>query len=222
MAGVAGFDTSEFPGLPQMRWLKNNTNLAWCGYYLGPAPNHGNTGWMGQRAALADEGWGLAPLYVGQQLNRRGLHNITGPQGITDGRDAVGLLSHEGFRPGTCVYLDLEDGPPLESRSEYVAAWVDTVIAGGFQAGVYCSYLIASDVHVLRDKVRVWAFHVQTTAEHPFPGTNFPDSHPAGSGYSGASIWQLAQSCRLTLSGAPSTFMLVDLDSAITPDPAAP
>lgn len=223
MPGFPGFDASDFPGTAEMAWLKSNTNLVWCGYYLGPAPSHAGTSWMGQRSALQGAGWGIAPLYVGQQIRGPGRQNVNGPQGTIDGGDAATLLTVDGFVPGTCVYLDLEDGPPFTSpRTEYVASWTDAVKAGGFQPGVYCSHGFAADVHILRPEVRVWAFKVDTTSEHPFPGTNFPDSHPAGSGYPGAFIWQLGQNCRLSLSGAPLRSLLVDLDSALTRDPGAP
>jgi len=222
MPGFAGFDSSDFPGTAEMAWLKANTNLTWSGYYLAPAPSHKGTSWMGQRVALQQAGWGLAPLHVGQQIKGLGSHIVTGPQGTIDGQDAVTLLNAEGFVSGTCVYLDLEDGAPFNSpRTDYVAAWVDAVKAGGFQPGVYCSHAFAIDVHNLRTIVRVWAFKVTTTSVHPFPGTNFPDPHPAGSGYSGASIWQLGQNCQLSLpAGLKSP--LVDLSSAIASDPGAP
>ncbi len=222
MPGFAGFDSADFPGTAEMAWLKANTNLTWCGYYLGPAPSHRDTGWMGQMNALRNAGWGLAPLYVGQQIRGLGSHNVTGAQGTTDGQDAVTLLNAEGFVAGTCIYLDLEDGPPFTSpRTDYVAAWVDAVEAGGFNAGVYCSHGFAAAVHSLRLSVRVWAFKVSTTSVHPFPGTNFPDLHPAGSGYPGASIWQLGQNCQLSLpAGLQSP--LVDLDSSVVTDPGAP
>lgn len=223
MSGFAGFDSSEFPGSVEMAWLKANTNLVWCGYYLGPAPSHRSASWMGQRPMLKNAGWGLAPLYVGQQINGPGRHNVNGPQGTLDGTDAVNLLRSDGFIPKTCVYLDLEDGPPFATpRADYVAAWIDAVAAGGFQAGIYCSHTFASDVHALRPNARVWAFKVGTASEHPFPGTKFPDLHPAGSGYPGAYIWQLGQNCRLSLPAAPLRSLLVDLDSALTSDPGAP
>ena len=203
-----------------MTWLKANTNLQWCGYYLGPAPSHASTSWMGKRAALQGAGWGLAPLYVGQQIRGPGRHNVSATQGTMDGQDAARLLVADRFAAGTCVYLDLEDGPPfIVPRTDYVAAWVDAVQAGGFQPGVYCSHGFAAAVHMLRPNTRLWAFKVETTQEHPFPGVNFPDVHPAGSGYAGAFIWQLAQNCRLNLPGAPLRSPLVDLDSALTADP---
>ena len=49
MAGHAGFDRSEYPKDGVMDWLKANTNLVWCGYYLGPTPSHSGTSWMGKR-----------------------------------------------------------------------------------------------------------------------------------------------------------------------------
>jgi hypothetical protein len=223
MPGFPGFDSADFPGTDQMAWLKANTNLAWCGYYLGPAPSHPETGWMGRMAALQAAGWGIAPVYVGQQLGGPGQHNVTGPQGTTDGNDAVNLMNGEGFAPGACVYLDLEDGPPFKPpRTDYVAAWIDAVQQGGFQPGVYCSHGFAADVAALRPGTRIWAFRVATTDEHPVPGVNFPDSDPAGCGYAAAQVWQLGQNCRLNLPGAPLAAPLVDLSSAVTADPGAP
>ena len=223
MPGFAGFDSSAFPGHAEMKWLKANTNLTWCGYYLAPAPSHSNTGWMKQRAALVAEGWGIAPVYVGQQIAGPGRHSVSGSQGTIDGKEAVGLMQGEGFPAGSCVYLDLEDGPPFRApRTDYVIAWVAAVKAGGFTPGVYCSHGFATDVHAACPDARIWAFKVETTAEHTVSGTNFPDSHPAGSGFPGAFIWQLGQNCRLKLPPAPLGSPLVDLDSALTRDPGAP
>jgi len=222
MPGYPGFDCADFPGFDLLAWLRANSNLAWCGYYLGPAPSHAGTSWMGRRAALQAAGWGLAPIYVGQQIRGPGRHNVGAAQGTTDGRDAASMLAAEGFAPGSAVYLDLEDGPPFDApRTDYVGTWTDGVAAAGFQPGVYCSHGFADDVHSFRPAARLWVFRVDTTREHLFPGTNFPDLHPAGCGCPSASVWQLAQNCRLHLPpGLPAP--LVDLDSALTPDPGAP
>ncbi len=80
----------------------------------------------------------------------------------------------------------------------------------------------AVDVHSACPTARVWAFKVDTAQEHPFPGIDFPDLHPAGSGYPGAFIWQLGQNCRLAMPAAPVKSLLVDIDSALMPDPGAP
>ena len=84
MTGFAGFDASGFPGLSEMEWLKANTNLAWCGFYLALAPSHPDAGWMPHRAELAAQGWGFAPVFVGQQVTGPGSRHTTAGQGIID------------------------------------------------------------------------------------------------------------------------------------------
>ncbi len=223
MPGFAGFDISTFPGHAQMAWMKQNTNLVWCGYYLAPAPSHGNTSWMGSRGDLLGMGWGLAPVYVGQQISGpQSSHNLSDAQGSTDGHATVALMVQDGWDPGSCVFLDLEDGPPLVSpRSDYVAAWVEAVTTGGYQPGVYCSHGIAATVAQLCPAARIWAFKVPTTQQTNYNGTTFPTSDPSGCGYPAALAWQLQQNCRLTLPGAPMPNPVVDLDTATTPDPSS-
>jgi hypothetical protein len=177
---------------------------------------------MGRRAAMTAAGWGLAPIYVGQQLAGPGSHAVTRPQGAIDGGEAARLMSAEGFPAGSYVYLDLEDGPPFrDPRTDYVAAWVGTVKAAGYSPGVYCSYAFAEDVRRTCSTARIWAYRVSTTAPHPFPGANFPDLAPAACGYFGAHMWQLAQSCEIGLGVAPRR-LLADLSSSVAPEPSAP
>jgi hypothetical protein len=59
-------DTSLYPGDAVMAHLKQNPNLVWTGFYLGPAPSHSGASWMSRRDFLVASGWGLAPIYVGQ------------------------------------------------------------------------------------------------------------------------------------------------------------
>lgn len=223
MAGFAGFDCFAYPGDAQMAWLQANTNFRFVGYYLAPAPSHGDTSWMGQRAGLQAAGWGIAPVYVGQQLHGPGSHHVNGPQGTTDGNDAVALMSGDGFPAGSCVYLDLEDGPPFAApRTDYVSAWIAAVAAGGFQPGVYCSHLFAATLAAAHPNARIWAFKVPTTNPNDVPGTQFDESDPSGSGFPNAFVWQLGQNCKLDLPGAPNPAPVVDLDTARSADPSAP
>jgi hypothetical protein len=141
MAGHAGFDRSDYPGDTTMAWLKANTNLVWCGYYFGPAPSHSGTSWMGKRANLVAAGWGIAPLYVGEQVIPPGSQDPSATKGTTDGREAVTFMANEGFAPESCVFLDLEDGSLPQRLSDYTASWIKAVADGGFQPGVYCSML---------------------------------------------------------------------------------
>lgn len=214
----AGFDRSAFPGAAKMATLKSTTNLKWCGFYLAPSPSHPNTGWMSQRATLVGQGWGIAPLYVGQQTTGPGSHTVTKAQGKIDGQDAVQLLQSAGFPPGTFVFLDLENGTPFPTNQQnYVAAWAKAIEDDGtFKPGVYCSHLLATAVNALVPSARLWVFKVPTTATHPVAGPNYPTPAPSGSGFSGAHIWQRDQNAQITVSGSN---IVVDLNSALTADP---
>jgi hypothetical protein len=177
---------------------------------------------MTKRAALQAAGWGVAPIFVGQQVTGPGSQNPSAATGVTDGNQAVSLMVAEGFASGSCVYLDLENGPPLtDLQRDYVANWCDTVQSGGYQPGVYCSHLLAFDVHTLRSACRIWAFKVQTNQSHPVPAP-FPDPNPSGCGYIGAYAWQLGQNCIITVPPANLASLDVDLNSAIVQDPGAP
>jgi hypothetical protein len=218
MAAFAGFDRSGFPSASKMAKLKANTNLVWCGFYLGPAPSHPDDGRMQQRATLVGQGWGIAPLYVGQQVIGKGSKNPSAAQGTTDAQDAVTLLGKAGFSGGTCVYLDLENGKPLPDKlADYVGTWVDGVAAKGFKPGVYCSHTIAAVVHNLRPAARIWAFNVPTTKPHAAAGPPFGTPAPSTSGFARAHIIQFDQRCTITVPGIGK--LGVDLDSALTQDP---
>ena len=62
-----GFDTYAYPGDEIMNaWRHADVPFEWVGYYLS-APCHEGKTWMGKRERLADMGWGMAVIYVGQQ-----------------------------------------------------------------------------------------------------------------------------------------------------------
>jgi hypothetical protein len=217
MPGFAGFDISGYPGDAAMNWLKANTNLVWCGYYLA-APSHPHSTWLGKRAQLSAAGWGIAPVFVGQQVIPPGSQNPSAATGVADGNQAVTQMTNEGFAAGSCMYLDLENGPPLtNAQRDYVTNWCDTVQQGGFAPGIYCSHLLAAQVSSLRPDCRIWAFKL-TNQPSPVPAP-FPNPAPAGSGFAGAAIWQLAQNCSIRVQNSS---LKVDLDSATVEDPGAP
>ena len=220
MTGFAGFDRSDYPGPAVMKWLLDNTNLKWAGFYLAPAPSHQNTSWMD--ADDADfEGWGFAPVYLGQETIGPGSHRVTAAQGAIDGADAAALMTKAAFDSGSVVYLDLENGPPLTTaQREYVGAWCDAVTAAGFAPGVYCSFLFAGAIKTLRPKARIWAFHVRTTAEHAVPGATFPTPDPASSGFAGADLWQHDDEAIIPCAAAPYGMLVVDLNRANSADPS--
>src|SRR5215203_3114189 len=64
-----GFDTYAYPGDQAMlAWRQDGAPYEWVGYYLPSAPCHKGTTWSGKRETLSDMGWGVAVIYVGQQV----------------------------------------------------------------------------------------------------------------------------------------------------------
>jgi len=65
-----GFDTYAYPGDDAMQaWREEDgAPYEWVGYYLPSAPCHKGESWAGKRQTLTDMGWGLAVIYVGQQV----------------------------------------------------------------------------------------------------------------------------------------------------------
>lgn len=64
-----GFDTYAYPGDDAMlAWRQDDAPYEWVGYYLPSAPCHKGESWSGKRQTLTDMGWGMAVIYVGQQV----------------------------------------------------------------------------------------------------------------------------------------------------------
>jgi hypothetical protein len=230
MSFYAGFDTANYPGNAQMDWLKANTNLSWCGYYLAPAPSHSSTTWMSNRSYLSANGWGILPVYLGQQTTGPGSHNVTAAQGQIDGANAASLARGDGFVAGTAIFLDIEDGSALTAdATAYIQNWAQGVVAGDYQPGFYCSHMIASQVAAAMAALkpalaaRIWVYKVPTVAQHAFAGNvkAFSTENPADAGYPAACAWQDEQNAVLTLPGAPLASMVVDLSTSTLANPGA-
>jgi Domain of unknown function (DUF1906) len=219
----AGFDSLHYPGDTVMGWLKANTNLSFVGFYLAPAPSQTDREWMTHRAALASQGWGFSPVFVGQQeATAPGQHILTVRQGTVDGATASQLMQTAGFPNNSFVYLDCETGGSASPAvAAYVEAWVDAVIAGGaYQPGVYCSYTTAPSLLAIRPAVRVWAFRLMGPAPGPGYPPNFPANAAGGCGVGSATVWQFAQNLTVPLHGGPVGSLKMDLDCASVADPS--
>lgn len=219
MTTFAGLDRSDYPGARIMAWLIANTNLRFTALYLR-APSHPDQSWSGARAELLAQGWGFAPVYVGQETMGPGSHNVTLEQGKIDGADACARMAQAGFPTGSFVFLDLENPDPAR-QSAYVAAWVDGVIAGGYGPGVYTSFLDAKQIAALRLGVRIWAFRVPSVALHRDSSDQFPAPDPALCGFA-ATIWQREDEAEIPCAVAPGGTLTVDLNSSNLADPSAP
>ncbi len=227
LLGYAGFDRLTYPGDATMAELTKSTNLTWCGFYLAPAPSQGYTGWMSKRTFLTGLGWGLAPIYVGEQQTEPvatpGSHHPSSAKGTTDGADAATLAASAGFPAGSVLYLDIETGGPLQNAlKDYYVAWVDAVAAAGYVPGVYCSFLLADQLKAINSAPVFWTFNLRypTGSTHSYPSP-LPTREPTVSKISFASLWQLAQNVNVTLSAA-TTLTTYDLDTASVHDPSSP
>lgn len=159
---LLGFDVSSPPSPMQLVELRKHFDF--CGCYLGPAPSHGDRGWMIAGISNARHvGFKFLPIFVGQQVIGPGSHNDTIAQGDADAAAAAHLMSMAGFAPTSPVYLDLENGAPFPpAEGAYTMAWISTVRSFGFTPGVYCSHVLAD--HFDQATTRVWSFDVPTTA----------------------------------------------------------
>src|SRR5581483_3915059 len=142
-AMYAGFDRLSYPGDDVMQALYAHTNLTWTGFYLAPAPSQGYTGWMDKAATLRSMGWGLAPIFVGQQWpGGPGSHVLTSEQGTADAQRSVQLADQAGVGQHAVIYLDIEVGGELPATFlAYAQAWLDGVRLSAYRPGVYCSFL---------------------------------------------------------------------------------
>lgn len=217
MAIFLGFDRSEYPGDQVMQLLRTEAQIDFTGFYLAPAPSHGNAGWMGKRAFLLGLGFGFAPIYVGQQQSPPGSLNLTAPQGTADGLNATQLAATAGFPAGSVLYLDVETGPPVHPPFiAYYKAWVQSVIDNGFTPGVYCSHHLAAQFIGADNRAVAWVFQLAAIGGNFAPPLPRPD--PSHSSFSGAKVLQNAQNAKLTL--GTTVIKPVDLNTALMADPS--
>lgn len=227
-----GFDISGYPGDAAMSAWWANSPLFFTGFYLAPAPNHSDTSWMSKRSYLAGLGWGFAVVYVGRQA---GQSNLTYAQGQADADNAATLAGNAGFPSLATIFLDIETGGTLPNNLiSYIQGWVAEIDGvSAYWAGVYCSYTSAAQIKTAlgSDHITFWCWHVDCP---PSPGCTLPSTPPSPSscGYSGASVWQYAQSpepggiscsgysggqCSKTYGGYT---LHVDLDTASSTNPS--
>jgi hypothetical protein len=245
-----GFDANDYPGddaLPALR-----RTFTFSGYWLNAPPGAKTNSWIGKRAELLKNGFGFLILFNGR-LSKE-LQPPVDPRnlGARDAEIAVAAAQRDGFSAGTstAIYLDIEEGGRMyPSQINYIQAWSGRVASSGFAAGVYCSGIkvkegdgqtitTADDIH---ERAPVAAYFVYNDACPPSPGCAYLKSPPppSASGFSGAFVWQFAQSprrrnltglCSATYNsdgncypplGTAAAHILLDLDSSVSPDPSS-
>ena len=198
-----GFDTNIYPGDRTMKIWADDGTYDWVGFYL-PAPCHKDDSWSGKRDTLLDMRWGLAVVYVGQQVwtskkkPKKGATCanafVNASRGTMEGRDAIARVIHEGFPHGTVIFLDIErmDRIPASMKA-YYRAWTKAVLDDGrYRVGYYTHADNAAEI--FRDVKSVLTAAGDTT-EPPFwiaGRTKIfdTDKMPTDVGHAFAEVWQ--------------------------------
>jgi hypothetical protein len=198
-----GFDTNIYPGDRTMKIWADEGTYDWVGYYL-PAPCHRDRTWSGKRDTLLSMGWGLAVVYVGQQIWKTSKKPkkgatcsnafVSGDRGVTEGHDAIARVAAEGFPHGSVIFLDIErmDRIPASMKA-YYKAWTKTVLEDGrYRVGYYTHNDNAAEIFGDVKSVLVAAGE---TTEPPFwiaGRTKIfdTDKMPTDVGHAFAEVWQ--------------------------------
>ena len=241
-----GFDTNNYPGDAALPILRETFSFA--GYWLNEPPGGATTPWTGKREILRRNGFGFLVLFKGRFERELKTPSRAIILGSSDARVAAKAAAQEGFRAGTIIFLDQEEGGEMEpDQMAYLLAWMDRITAEGFRPGIYCSgipwgaagIVTARDIREGAGKREI-AFFVYDDACPPSPGCVYEKKPrpPAASGVLFASVWQFAQSprrheftarCGATYGRdgncyAPGTketnSIFLDLDSATFADPS--
>jgi hypothetical protein len=115
-----------------MQRLFESGSFCWTGYYFAPTRSavRKTATWMGKRALLAEQGWGIAPIYWGFQQNDTPVKSwtvkVAKQEAALDVQDAVQLAYDEGFEDRTVIYLDVESTGIATTKAyvAYVQEWV--------------------------------------------------------------------------------------------------
>jgi hypothetical protein len=237
-----GFDSNDYPGDANLKALRKT--FSYAGYWLNNPPGSNRNSWKGHRAAVESAGLGFLVLFNGRFYADLKTVSHATRLAKSDAQAATAAALREGFPRATIIFLDQEQGGRmLPEQRAYIYAWVDTVTAAGFRAGIYCSGMPAPDDGnvITAQDVRQNAagrnitYWVTNDACPPAPGCTFP-SHPAGPAESGiafAEVWQFAQSPQRKDVAAhctnyshdgscnpPGISFPVDANSSISPDPS--
>jgi len=243
-----GFDRNDYPGDANLEALRQT--FAFAGYWLNNPPGERTNTWAGKRNAIQSAGFGFLVLFNGRldaELKHVAHARIVAK---SDAREAVIAARHQGFREGTIIFLDQEQGGRmLPEQKAYIYTWVDAVTAARFRAGIYCSGIPAKEdkgaTIATADDIRQNAggrkieYFVTNDACPPSPGCTFPNPppRPAQGGIDFAEIWQFAQSPRRKdfAAGCPANYnpdgncyppklvsqkVHVDVETATSPDPS--
>jgi hypothetical protein len=203
--GYVGFDRNDYPGDSNLKALRRI--FSYSGYWLNNPPGATANSWTGKRKLVEAAGFGFLVLFNGRTYAEIKFHGDPATLGISDAAAAVSAARAEGFPSHTVIFLDQEQGGRLlpEQRA-YLHAWVDSVNAAGFRAGVYCSGIAAKEDSstsvITAEDIRANAgnrkitYWVVDDSCPPSPGCTVSKRNlsPESSGIPFSDVWQYAQS----------------------------
>lgn len=214
-----GFDRNDYPGDANLKLLRQT--FSYAGFWLNQPPGEKTNTWTGKRQAVQSAGFGFLVLFNGRLYSQLKTVLNAGRLGRSDAEAAVAAARREGFREGTVIFLDQEEGGRmLPQQKAYIYTWMDGVAAAGFRAGIYCSGVAANEdggasvitAEDLRQNSagRKIVYWVANDACPPSAGCAFPKRppSPAESGIDFAEVWQFAQSPkrRDVAAGCPANY----------------
>jgi hypothetical protein len=257
MAPFAGMDTTNNPGQAVMADIFNLSNVWWSGMYLdSPAPVPGEVAktkplnghnlmggiganpvgswmraWGELHAGTFSGGWGLLPIYWGQQdpANNDGPIDLRTFIAVANAEDAAVKAANAGIPPGAVIYLDWEiGGAPGQTGVDYCKTWFRRLAQLGFRPGVYCHP--PSSLRFRRECPHLFVWNVNLTAGSGgitvSGGNVFFDLPPVVAGGEPPDRDAIARQWRFGVTqpaGGPiASFPNVDLDVATVADPAFP
>jgi hypothetical protein len=203
--GYVGFDRNDYPGDSNLKFLRRS--FSYSGYWLNNPPGATTNSWTGKRRLIEAAGFGFLVLFNGRTYAEIKSHGDPATLGISDAAAAISAARAEGFPSHTVIFLDQEQGGRLlaEQRT-YLHAWVDSVNAAGFRAGVYCSgiaakedsstsVITAEDIRANAGKRKITYWVVNDSCP-PSPGCTVSKKNlaPDLSGIPFSDVWQFAQS----------------------------
>lgn len=228
-----GFDTWRYPGDDLMNVWRRASPYRWVGYYL-PSPCHRDTSFSGKRDFLTQGGWGIAVLYVGQQLFEGQVpaeitestlctsRFLTTERGGIDGRDAVARAAAEGFPPGTVIFLDIERTETIPTAMiDYYQAWIRAVMSDGrYRPGTYAHVGNSAALYSVAQTLLQRAGETESIPFWIAGGSGFSlEAAPRDVRYSFAAIWQGVLDIRRSWGGRE---LAVDENVARSPSPSLP
>jgi hypothetical protein len=242
-----GFDTNTYPGDAALPQLKQT--FAFSGYWLNLPPGAKQNTWTRKRDILLKNGFGFLVLFNGRTERQLSPPANPAALGAVDAESAVESARREGFPANTVIFLDQEEGGRMTlAQMAYISKWIQRVNAANFRAGIYCSGMPAKEAQDapvvtaedIREHMGDTLFFVYNDACPPSPGcVHRASPPPSASGVAYANVWQFAQSprrrnftraCSATYNADGNCYpprdtgagsILLDLDSATSPDPSS-